>query len=457
MLPNLGKYLGGSYYGHARPEIMHLVPLGARRLLDLGCGHGQLGAAVKARQDCHYTGIEHSATACKVAEKHIDKAIPADLNAYNPGSDSEDFDCIIFADVLEHLIDPLSVLKKFSRHLSPGGVIVASLPNVAHPRIVRELASNLFRYVPAGILDASHFRFFTSISAQQLFVSAGLRVTQIIPFPSAGNPHQFLFTLELAPSFHERKALTVLIPTFNTLDVTRECITSLRQSLHKNLIILVFDNGSKDKTLPWLRAQPDVLTISSPGNLGFPVAVNLMLNCITTPYFLISNSDALYPPQSIPRLLDCIYDLGERACVGPSASFVSGPQKVNPFPGETWGELCSWSEAYHENCSAAPALTHRLVFFSFLAPTRIISDVGLLNEIFTPGNFEDDDYCLRAIQAGYSLYHIPSIYVHHYGHSTFKRNSIDINSVLRRNQGIFHKIWPHTLYAQIIEKYYEHD
>ena len=455
MLPNLGKHLGGSYYGHQRPEILRLIPPGARRLLDLGCGAGALGAAVKARQDCHVTGIDHSQAAHTEAKKNLDRAIFADITALYEFDPVEPFDCIIFADVLEHLADPLKVLSRFSRRLAPGGVIVASLPNVAHPHIVRELASNLFRYVPAGTLDASHFRFFTSISAQQLFAAARLRVAQMIPFPSASNPHQFLFTLKPLHTSISPPQLTVLIPTFNTFEYTRACIDSLRKNSIKDLVILVLDNGSKDKTLPWLRKQPDVLTISSPGNLGFPVAVNLMLNCVTTPYFLISNSDALYPPQSIPRLLDCAGDLGPRACVGPMASFVSGPQKVNPFPGSTYEELCSWSENFHSRCSAAPSLLHRLVFFSFLASTSIISDVGLLNEIFTPGNFEDDDYCLRAIQAGYHLYYIPSIYVHHYGHTTFKRNSINLNTLLRRNQAIFHKIWPRTLYAQIVNKYYE--
>jgi 2-polyprenyl-3-methyl-5-hydroxy-6-metoxy-1,4-benzoquinol methylase len=78
--------------------------------------------------------------------------------------------------VLEHLADPWSVLRRFGERLAPGGTVVASIPNIAHHTVLRDLLRGRFDYQDAGILDRTHLRFFTRRSVLRLFEDANLEV-----------------------------------------------------------------------------------------------------------------------------------------------------------------------------------------------------------------------------------------------------------------------------------------
>ena len=92
------------------------------------------------------------------------------------------FDCIVFNDVLEHMIDPWSAVGAAKLMLADGGTAVASLPNVRSLRLIMRLVfSNEWTYADTGVLDRTHLRFFTSATMRQLFQSAGFRVTVLEP------------------------------------------------------------------------------------------------------------------------------------------------------------------------------------------------------------------------------------------------------------------------------------
>ncbi len=80
------------------------------------------------------------------------------------------FDCIVFNDVLEHMADPYIILEKIKNKLSNNGVIVCSIPNVRHVRVLRDLLfKKQWEYQDAGILDRTHLRFFTKKSIISMF------------------------------------------------------------------------------------------------------------------------------------------------------------------------------------------------------------------------------------------------------------------------------------------------
>ncbi|MFO1186414.1 MAG: methyltransferase domain-containing protein [Alphaproteobacteria bacterium] len=90
------------------------------------------------------------------------------------------FDCILCLDVLEHLVDPWRVVGALHGQLAPGGVIVASIPNVQHHSVVRALMTGGWRYDPeGGLLDETHLRFFTRSTAIELMTSSGLRLDAV--------------------------------------------------------------------------------------------------------------------------------------------------------------------------------------------------------------------------------------------------------------------------------------
>lgn len=174
-------------YETARPEVAALVPPRARRILDLGCASGGLGAALKARQECEVVGIEADPAYARDAGARLDRVVCADLNAFD--DDLGRFDCLVAADVLEHLVDPWSVLTRWAAALEPGCRAVISLPNARHWEVFRELGlRGTFPRRAAGIFDATHLRWFTLGDVYGLCDGAGLALEQVVRVPRPGSP-----------------------------------------------------------------------------------------------------------------------------------------------------------------------------------------------------------------------------------------------------------------------------
>src|SRR5947209_871322 len=120
-------------YENDRAEVQALVPREARRILDLGCSSGALGAALRTRQGAHVVGIEIDPSYAADARGRLDHVLEGDLEALAEAPPPlGTFDCLIAADVLEHLRDPWRVLRVFAGMLNPGGSAVVSVPNVRH-------------------------------------------------------------------------------------------------------------------------------------------------------------------------------------------------------------------------------------------------------------------------------------------------------------------------------------
>lgn len=162
------------YYKSARADILPLVPVKAQRVLDVGCGAGQLGQALKEQVNREVAGIELDQEAACIAATVLDQVICAPVESVVLEELGPPYDCIIFGDILEHLVDPWVTLRRFTMLLTPEGRIVASLPNVAHWSIVAGLLRGRWEYRDRGLLDRTHLRFFTRRSVTALFVQAGL-------------------------------------------------------------------------------------------------------------------------------------------------------------------------------------------------------------------------------------------------------------------------------------------
>jgi 2-polyprenyl-3-methyl-5-hydroxy-6-metoxy-1,4-benzoquinol methylase len=100
----------------------------------------------------------------------------ADLaSLYDPAS----IDALLLADVLEHLYDPWHFLVRIRPYLTPDAQIVASIPNVRNLALLGEIAGGSFSYVPAGLLDVTHIRFFTLREITKLFEQTGYEITSV--------------------------------------------------------------------------------------------------------------------------------------------------------------------------------------------------------------------------------------------------------------------------------------
>ena len=164
-------------YESVRSEIVDLVPAGARGVLDLGCSTGWLAAALKERGPVEVVGIEKEAAYAEEARAHCDRVVVSDVEAVP--KDLGRFDCLVAADVLEHLVDPWETLDAYVAMLEPGCRAVISLPNAAHWTTFAALARGTWPRRPEGIHDATHLRWFTLRDAIALCEGAGLAVEHV--------------------------------------------------------------------------------------------------------------------------------------------------------------------------------------------------------------------------------------------------------------------------------------
>jgi methionine biosynthesis protein MetW len=156
--------------------ISRMIPAGAR-VLDVGCGAGSVSVQIIANGRTSLVGVEPDETRARAAR---DRGVDVRSGFLTPELIGElgTFDVVLFADVLEHLADPLSLLELARTALARGGRIIASVPNVAHWSVRTELARGNFVYRDWGIMDATHLRWFTHANLQLLFQSAGLAIEE---------------------------------------------------------------------------------------------------------------------------------------------------------------------------------------------------------------------------------------------------------------------------------------
>ncbi len=168
-----------AYYRNSRPEVIALIPSEAKQVLDIGCGAGNLGRALKeARPGISVRGIEIMPGPAMKAMEVLDGVLNASAESAMP-DDWPAPDCIVFADVLEHLVDPWGVLRTWAGRLLSGGHVIISVPNATHHTALGQLMRGHWQYQKEGVLDKTHLRFFTRESAIELVSQAGLKITRI--------------------------------------------------------------------------------------------------------------------------------------------------------------------------------------------------------------------------------------------------------------------------------------
>lgn len=187
-----------TYHSSIRHDIVHLVPY-SDKLLDVGGGTGETARHLRdigrAKDISVMDAVveDHSEGLTSWSSANLDNH--ADVGAYLDKAGP--FDTILLLDVLEHLVDPWAAVEIFSKALNPGGVIVASIPNIRHVSVsLKLLFGNSWTYSEAGLLDRTHLRFFVRETAVQLMGCSGLnKVETVEPSPLGRTRHKVINAL----------------------------------------------------------------------------------------------------------------------------------------------------------------------------------------------------------------------------------------------------------------------
>ena len=182
------------YYDSIRADMLKYIPHDVKKTLEFGCGSGGFSGLVKDKFGAEVWAVEIDGRSAKAASEKLDKVINCDAQEAIAKLPDNCFDCIIFFDVLEHLVDPYSLLYDIKTKLTKEGVIVASIPNIRYYRsFVKLVIHGDWDYKDHGILDKTHLRFFTYKSIVKLFNELAFEILEIEGIhPTSSRTFKFL-------------------------------------------------------------------------------------------------------------------------------------------------------------------------------------------------------------------------------------------------------------------------
>jgi 2-polyprenyl-3-methyl-5-hydroxy-6-metoxy-1,4-benzoquinol methylase len=172
-----------SYFSNARADFVDRLPRDASaQILEVGCGTGATGGLALSEGRCgRFTGVELFETAAAQARDVLSDVITGNVETMSFDWQPATFDALIMSEVLEHLVEPGETLKKLAPYVRPGGMLLASSPNISHWRVIRELVMGRFNLADQGVFDRTHLRWFTPDTFAALAEAAGFEVEEIGP------------------------------------------------------------------------------------------------------------------------------------------------------------------------------------------------------------------------------------------------------------------------------------
>lgn len=234
---------------------------------------------------------------------------------------------------------------------------------------------------------------------------------------------------------------TIIIPCKDGLPYTKACLRSIEKHTNAPHKIIVVDDGSGQKTQDFLKKQERIEVIRNKKSQGFPFSSNQGASKVKSDFFIIMNNDVEVTDNWLTMLLDTMKANQRIGVLGPKTNRISGPQQDPNARYSSMAEMQKYAETIRNRKPPRLEFWPRIVFFCVLIRTALYKQIGGLDENFGLGNFEDDDYCLRATLTGWNCAIDHNVFVHHYGSKTFGKMGKGFNELLERNKKYFKEKW----------------
>lgn len=241
------------------------------------------------------------------------------------------------------------------------------------------------------------------------------------------------------------KTTSIIILSFNQLAETRQCVESLRRHTQARYELIFVDNGSLDGSREYLEQlkveDPSITVICNDTNRGFAAANNQGIACATGDYVLLLNNDVILTEGWLERMITCLESDPQIGVVGPCTNRAVGKQVIATACAAADEDIQKFACLQTLANAGAWFETHRIIGFCFLMKRKVIDTVGVLDERFGPGGYEDYDYCLRIRQAGYKIMVASDIFIYHIGGHGYAKNKLDYDKLRAQNIEIFIDKW----------------
>lgn len=204
--------------------------------------------------------------------------------------------------------------------------------------------------------------------------------------------------------------------------------------------LIVIDNGSDQKTIDYLSRQTDVRLIVNQENLGFAGGCNQGIQAAEGKYIMLLNNDTLVTKKWLYNMVQLLDTREEIAMTGPLTNATVGKQMI-PVP---YGDDMEAMQEFAYNIAASnakPWRTLRLVAFCVLIRREVFNEIGLFDTGFKIGNYEDDDFNIRALRAGKEAYVCRNSFIHHFMNVSFKQRNISREKIMLENKTYLEKKW----------------
>lgn len=255
---------------------------------------------------------------------------------------------------------------------------------------------------------------------------------------------QYKTRLEDLQEWNVRNYSIVLL-SYNCEAICKQCIQSIRANSNSMAYeLVVVDNASTDGITEWLKEQHDIKLICNAENRGFPGGCNQGIKAAAPENdILLLNNDTIVFPNAIFWLRMALYESGQIGATGSMANYIGNDQRVEE-QFDTVEEYRQYALKMNIPSRHAYEKKVRLIGFSIMLRRRALDEVGMLDERFSPGNYEDDDLCVRLQYAGWKLLLCHNSFIYHYGQGD-GQNVGTWNSIFKRSAEQFKEKWGYDL------------
>lgn len=247
------------------------------------------------------------------------------------------------------------------------------------------------------------------------------------------------------------KKISIIILSYNNLNYNQICLKSIRKYTTANTYeIIIIDNNSTDGTREWLKEQNGIKLILNDENVGFPKGCNLGIEVSEKDNdILFLNNDTIVTPRWLDNLKVCIYSDEKIGAAGSITNCCSNYQCIS-VPYNDMKSIIKFADKNNISSSDKWEQKNKLIGFCMLVKREVINKIGVFDEQFTPGHYEDDDLSMRIIESGYKLMVCYDSYIHHFASASFNKDHTKFNNIVKTNALKFEEKWDFNSNSQSV-------
>lgn len=235
--------------------------------------------------------------------------------------------------------------------------------------------------------------------------------------------------------------VSIVMLSWNAAQFTKTALESIRAHTSGEYEIIIVDNGSRPETVQWLNTLQDVRVIYNAENRGYAGGNNQALAAARGEYIVLLNNDVIVTEGWLDDLLGAFDRVPGLGISAPRSNRIAGDQIVADAAYGDVNQMHAFARRRRAEFRSQGYLTDRAIGLCLCVDRRVIEEIGGFDERYGVGNFEDDDFCLRARAAGYRIFVCNDVFIHHFGSQTFAANSVDWTATMRDNWTKFAAKW----------------